>query len=176
MDDDRAVEQLSVAAQRRADDKERKELARGFGNLNDAALDPVEKSILKQQIVDRVGGDPELGKNHQCDFAFIAAPRQIERLGDIERGITDLDAGHTGRDPHELVAIRGPKVHTRPRTTAHDLHSFGRDALGSRRNRLLMSQAYDLAVLGNRAGSSWRQQSMIKRVRPSATHSGEIAA
>ena len=122
---------MSVAAQRRADDERRKESREASGDLNDARLDPIEQGILKQQIIDGVSRDPELGKDHQRDVALIALTRQIERLGDIERRIADLDSGYAGRNPDELVAIRETKSSCAASTTAHTLHSFGSHTLAA---------------------------------------------
>ena len=60
MDDDGGVVEPAGHAQRRADDQDGEELVGRRDHLGDRFLDLVEQCVLQQQVLDGVGGQPEL--------------------------------------------------------------------------------------------------------------------
>ena len=103
MDDDGGVVQPAGEAQRRADDQDGKELVRGRDDLGDRRLDLVQERVLQQQVLDGVGRQPQLGKDHDGRAGLVAFGGQPQRLGEIVGGVGDPGARHTARDSHEVV-------------------------------------------------------------------------
>ena len=105
MDRDRAVVELPMRAQWRADDKHRKAFAARLQQAVDLALDRVEQRVLKQQIVDRIGREAQLGKHHQPDPGPIALGEQrLDRRG-VARGVGYRDERYAGADTEEIMPV-----------------------------------------------------------------------
>jgi hypothetical protein len=134
----RRVEQLTASTQRRAGDDQREQVARCSCDCVKTCLDAVKQGVLKEKIIDRVGGYPQLGENHDGDFFGVSAPDQPQRLVEIELGIADRHPGNTSRNPDELMAIGREKfIHSLVDRCAQ--FSFGREALDGRGDCFLMA-------------------------------------
>ena len=103
MDDDGGVVEPAGEAQRRADDQDGEELVRGRDDLGDRRLDLVEERILQQQVLDGVGRQSQLGKDHDGRAGLVAFGGQPQRLGEVVGGVGDPGARHAARDSHEVV-------------------------------------------------------------------------
>ena len=103
MDDDGGVVQPAREAQRRADDQDGKELVGSRDDLGDRRLDLVQERILQQQVVDGIGRQSQLGKDHDGRAGLVAFGGQPQRLGEIVGGIGDPGARDAARDWHEVV-------------------------------------------------------------------------
>ena len=106
-DDHGAVVQALVAPHRRADDEGARELARRRHEVGDRALHAVEQRLLQEEVVDRVGRQPELGEQHEVDRAFLAFAQEFQSLAGITRGIADGDPRRARGDPHHALAMDG---------------------------------------------------------------------
>ena len=62
VDHDCAIVEMPARPQRRPDDEYRRQFTADFDKPADFGFDLVEQSALKQQVVDRVRGQPELRK------------------------------------------------------------------------------------------------------------------
>ncbi len=60
VDHDRAIEQLALEAQRRADEQHRGEVRAGLDELGQGVLDRVEQRILMKQILVGISRNPQL--------------------------------------------------------------------------------------------------------------------
>jgi hypothetical protein len=89
--------------QRRADDQNGKELAGRRHDPGDRLLDLVEERVLQQQVLDGVGRQPELGKDHEGRPGLVALAGQAQRLGEIVGGVGDAGARNAARHSHEVV-------------------------------------------------------------------------
>ncbi len=107
MDHQAAIVELPGRAQRRAGDKDREELAARRDQPADLALDRVEQRVLKQKIVDRIGGKAELRKHHQPDARLGAGGEQRQDVVGIAPRLADRNRRHACAEPQKLVAVRG---------------------------------------------------------------------
>jgi hypothetical protein len=105
MDRDAAIVEPSPPTQRRADDKDRKHFLAGGGQPLELRGDRVEHRVLKQQVVDRIGRQAQLGKHHQRDAGLVAPRQQFEHLVGVRRRLGHGDPRHAGGDPDEFVAV-----------------------------------------------------------------------
>ena len=130
MDRDRAVVKLPMRAQRRADDKHREPVPAGLDQTIDLGLDRVEQRILKQQIVDRIGREAQLGEHHQPDPRRVALGEQrLDRLG-IMGGLGHRHMGHAGADADELMPVgRKERGHCGRRSRSADRVNLGNQTL-----------------------------------------------
>ena len=110
MDHDRGVVEPVRHAQRRADHQHREQRLRGLDDLGDQFLDLVEQRILQQQILDRVGRQSQLGKDHDRRTGLVALGGKPERLAKIVGGVGDPRARHAAGDAHELVGVERIKI------------------------------------------------------------------
>ena len=93
MDRDRAIVELPLRAQRRADDEHRKPLPAGIDEARDLAFDRVEHRVLKQQIVDRIGRQAQFGEHHQRHPRPVAiGEHRLDRRG-VALGLGCATAG-----------------------------------------------------------------------------------
>ncbi len=82
VDHDRAVVKMPARAQRRADDNDRQPVPACPDQAIDLGFDRVEHRILKQQIVDRIGGQAQFREHHQPDPRRVALGQQrLDRCG-----------------------------------------------------------------------------------------------
>ena len=65
----------------------------------------VEQRVLVQEVVDRVCGQPELGKDHQRRARIVRPLRECERTLHVVRRLRDADLRHGRRDADEVVAV-----------------------------------------------------------------------
>ena len=110
MDDDRGVVQAVADPQRRADHQHRKQTLRRRHDLGDRALDLVEQGVLQQQVLDRVGRKPELGKDHDRGVRLVALGGEAQRLAEIEFRIGHAGARHATGHPQEFVGVKGVEI------------------------------------------------------------------
>ena len=103
MDDHGAVVEPAGTAQRRADDQDGEELVGRRDHLGDRSLDLVQQGVLQQQVVDGVGGQPELREHHDGGARFVALAGQPQRLGEIVGGVGDARPRDAARNTHEFV-------------------------------------------------------------------------
>ncbi len=68
-EDHRAVVEALVAAHRSPDDADQLHVARGLYETAQCGLHPVEQGVLEQQVVDRIGAQPQLGEECQVRMA-----------------------------------------------------------------------------------------------------------
>ena len=68
-------------------------------------LDRVEERVLQEQIVDRVGGDVELGKDDEVDAARVRLAGQRQRLLDVEGDVAGRGERARRGDADEAVAV-----------------------------------------------------------------------
>ncbi len=107
MDHERAVDRAahaSAAARRR----QTPETGLGSPAIRRSiwALDRVEQRILKQQIVDRIGRQAQLGKHHQPDARPHRPRRAAQRPSSALRGgSADRHLRHAGADTNELMPV-----------------------------------------------------------------------
>ena len=121
MNDDAAIIKPSAPAQRRADDKDRTQFLAGGQQASDLPDHRVEHSILKQQIVDRIGRQAQLGKDHQREPGLVALGEQLQHLIAVLRRLGHRNLRHAGADSHEFMPIgREKRGHrARPSRGAH---------------------------------------------------------
>ncbi len=77
MDDHAAIVKVPAVTQRRPDGKDREEVTAGGDQPVELPLYFVEHRILEQQIIDRIGGNPELREHHQGDADLVARSEEI---------------------------------------------------------------------------------------------------
>ncbi len=106
MDDHAAIVEVSPVPQRRPDGKDRKEVAACGDQPIELPLHFVEHRVLEQQIIDRIGGNPELREHHQGDAGLVARSEEIEDIVGILPRIGDCDMGNAGSEADEFVAVR----------------------------------------------------------------------
>ena len=81
MNGDGSIEEVTLAAYWRPYDQYRIEFPRGFHQSTDGSCDAIKQRVLKQQVVDRISRQAELGKNHEGGLQRIALPRKLDCLG-----------------------------------------------------------------------------------------------
>ena len=72
----------------------------------DSGLDTIEKSILKHQILDRIGRQSEFGKYQKRRALFDCPLREGKDSLDVLRGRGDLDARCARSDAEESVRVK----------------------------------------------------------------------
>ncbi len=110
MDDDGRVEERARVPERGANDQHGKQIARRDDELIDGALDGVEQCILEQEIVNRVGGQPKLGKDEERCFDRVTLLGEPDGFGKIGLDVRGTRARNTGSYSHELVAVERAKI------------------------------------------------------------------
>ena len=58
-----------------------------------------------QEVVDGVGRQPQLRKDHEGDALVVPLAQELAGPLGVEAGIGDVDARDASRDPDEIVAI-----------------------------------------------------------------------
>ncbi len=106
MDDHAAIVEVSPVTQRRPDDKDREEVAAGRDQAIELPLHFVEHRVLEQQIIDRIGGNPELREHHQADAGLVAGGEELQHIVGVLPRIGDGDMRNAGSDADEFVAVR----------------------------------------------------------------------
>ena len=94
-----------MRAQRRADDKHREPFAARLQQAVDLALDRVEQRVLKQQIVDRIGRQAQLGKHHQPDPRPSPSASSASTAAALRAGLGYRDVRHAGADTEEIMPV-----------------------------------------------------------------------
>ena len=77
-------------------------------------LDRVEEGVLQEQIVDRVGGEVELGEDGEVDIRPVRAPRFLENGIAIEANIRGTDPRGAGGHPDKAMSMQGHEVLAAP--------------------------------------------------------------
>ena len=110
MHDRRDVVDPVAAAHRQADDEHRQQVRRRRDDLGERDLRRVEEGVLQQDVLDRVAGERQLGKDDEPD-AFVGALAGGDQDGrGVGRGIADDGLERGGGDAHEAVPVRGVEV------------------------------------------------------------------
>jgi hypothetical protein len=104
-DHHRAIVERAAMLHRRADDQHRRKVAAGGGQALDLGLHPPQQGVLQEEVVDGVGREPQLRKQHQVAAARMAFPGQGQGLDGVEPRVADRHRRRAGRDPHEAVAV-----------------------------------------------------------------------
>ncbi len=100
-----AIIEMPAVPQRRPDDEHRQEIPARIDQPVDLPRRLVEHRILKQQIVDCIGREPEFGEDHQGDPGLVAGGEQAQDIFGIARRVGDRDPWNASADTDELVAI-----------------------------------------------------------------------
>ena len=76
-------------------------------------FDGVEQRVLQQEVVDGVGGEAQLGKEHQVDPPRLALAHEDERFLAVGSGVADVDPGRACGDADQSLAMDGKEgIHT----------------------------------------------------------------
>ena len=105
MDHDGAVVQAVAVAKRRSDDEHRQQVDGGFDDLPDRRRDRVEDGILHHQIVDRIPGQAQFGKDRDGGRVGVADACRMQHGRGIGGGIGDRDGDRPGGDAGETVPV-----------------------------------------------------------------------
>ena len=105
MDHDGGVEQALLGAQRRADDDHRDQLLAGAADVLERLERGVEQRVLMEQVLARVGGQPELREHDQRGVLLVRLLGERDRALRVEGGVADPHARHGGGDAHEAVTV-----------------------------------------------------------------------
>ncbi len=105
MDGDAAIVEMPAVPQRRADDKDREEVATGRDQPLQLPLHFVEHRVLKQQIIDRISREAELREHHQGNPGHVAGGEQAQDIGGVLPRVGDRDMRDARADADELVAV-----------------------------------------------------------------------
>ncbi len=106
-DRQRAVVEAARVPQRGSDQKDRRQIGARGGDLADGRLHGIEQRRLQVKIVDRVGGDAELGKDREVDVRGIGAPRLLEDGVAIVADVRRAHARGAGGNPDEAMPMHG---------------------------------------------------------------------
>ena len=107
----RAIVEPAVADERGADEQQRREAGGLVGDGADGAFAGALLRRLQMQIVDRVGGEVEFGKDDEIDAAIMRLARHGDGRGDVGGDVADAGERRRRRDAGELVAMdRGEGV------------------------------------------------------------------
>jgi hypothetical protein len=108
---DGTIVESAGMAQRRTEDEERPQCPARLCQGSDRPLDAVEERVLEQQVVDRIGGERELGEDRERGALLMRRPGEREdRLG-IRGGVGDVRAQRAGGDARETLVIERPERH-----------------------------------------------------------------
>ena len=107
LDGERAVVDPVAPAQRRADEQQRPQAGRFGDHPGGFFLHGIEQRLLQQQILDRVGRQPEFGEDRQRRTRIVAGLREGEHRVGVARGLGRVAAARAGRHPGEAVAVEG---------------------------------------------------------------------
>jgi hypothetical protein len=105
-----AIVDAVAPAQGRADQQQRSQARRFGDHPGGGGLDRVEQGLLQQQVLDRVGREPELGEDREGRPGFVAGPGQVEHRVGVAGGIARMAAPRAGRHPGEAVTVQGPEA------------------------------------------------------------------
>ncbi len=106
MDDYAAIVEVSSVPQRRPDGKAREQVTACRDQPVELPLHLVEHRVLEQQIIDRIGGNPELREHHQADAGLVARSEEVQDIVGILPRISDRGMRNAGSEADEFVAVR----------------------------------------------------------------------
>ncbi len=109
MDYDGGVEQAALGPQRRAHHQDGPQTGAVRDDPLDRVVHPVKQRMLMQEVVDRVGGQPELGEDHQRRAGIVRLSRERDRVLRVVLGLRDPNVRHGRRHAHEVVAVERVK-------------------------------------------------------------------
>src|SRR5947208_2976432 len=107
VNDDAAIVEMPVRPERRPDDKSREEVPGRTDQPIDLPRHLVEYGVLKQEIVDRIGGEAKFREHHQGDPRLVAGDEQVEDIISVARRLGDPDMRYARADTSEVVVVRG---------------------------------------------------------------------
>ena len=105
-DRDGAVVEPPEAPQRRADDDERMNVARGRNDGGKSRLDRAKQRVLLQKIIDGVGRNPQFREKHKRRARPASLQRHLDRARGVEGGVRDTHARRRRRDADEAVVVQ----------------------------------------------------------------------
>ena len=105
VDDDGAVVEARAEEERRPDDEERSQRARRGGDIGDRGAGRVEHDVLHDEVVDRVAGEAEFGKDGDGGALVMRLAGRGDDSGGVPRRIGDRDGDRAGRDAREAVPV-----------------------------------------------------------------------
>ena len=109
VDDDRAVKELALEAQRRADEEHGGEVRAGFDELGQGVLRRVEQGVLMEQILVGIGGDPQFREERDGSVGFGGAAGEAKDALEVERRVRHPDLRDANRRTDKAVVIDGAK-------------------------------------------------------------------
>ena len=110
MNHDRAVVQMMINLERRADHRDYRQLTGGFDHGGDCVEAGVEQGTLLKQVVARVGGQAQFGEQREDGFAIGGVANERDGVFAIVGGIGDANGRNSNRDSHEIVIVEIEKV------------------------------------------------------------------
>ena len=110
MDDDGGIVEPSAHPEWRADNQDRIELLRRLHHFGNGSLDLVEQRVLQQQVLDRIGREPQFREDHERGPGLVPLGRQPQRFGKVKRRIGDPGARNAAGDAQKVVAVEGEKI------------------------------------------------------------------
>ena len=84
VDHHRAIEQLCLEPQRRADHQHRRQALARFDQARDRGLARVQQRVLMEQILIGIGGETQFREQRYGDINLGSLPRQSERPFEVE--------------------------------------------------------------------------------------------
>ena len=110
-DRQRAVVEAPGAADGRPDADDRRQVAARLDQPRERGLDRVEQRVLQVQIVDRVGGQRQLGKDHQIDALGVRPAPQVQDPLGVGVDIAHRPQRRRRGDAQHALVVESVKVH-----------------------------------------------------------------
>jgi len=104
-DHDRAVVEEVIDLERQADHGHDRQDLGGGRDLAERLEAPVEQHPLLKEILARVRGQPELGKEEEDRVLLRRSTHRLDRLAGVEARVRDAHLRRRHSDPDEIVAV-----------------------------------------------------------------------
>jgi hypothetical protein len=111
MNNDRAIVDAVAKAQRCPDDQDRHQRGGGLNDGHEPPLDGIEQRILLDQILDRISGQAQFGKNRDRNRLLVAGLGRRQDSLRVGRGIGDMGRGDTGRHARKSMSVDRVESH-----------------------------------------------------------------
>jgi hypothetical protein len=110
----RIVDPVAVA-ERRTHEEQRQQLARPCDQVLDGAFHRIEERVLKEQVLDRVARENELGKDDESRAPVMGFARGAQHRCRIGGRVRQRRSDRAGGDARETVPVDGSERHGVPR-------------------------------------------------------------